>query len=197
MKSNIWNPCSEQTQQSWQNKLWFSIWRIFEHWETIMHYVTDQPAIISKIYPKLQVLTFHFFEVDELLNENWAKIVRSENISTPIHVQCDKMYRSKVCVILVYRVWPWYSTWAIQERQPCTQKIGSRLWETTIQLPFFPADRYKAMAYYQAQLLRLLTLSPATWIWFPQVFYLQPQAFLHGTEPVSVLTLALLYCCSL
>ena len=35
-----------------------------------MHYVTDQPAIISKIYPKLQVLTFHFFEVDELLNEN-------------------------------------------------------------------------------------------------------------------------------
>ena len=63
-----------------------------------MHYVTDQPAIISKIYPKLQVLTFHFFEVDELLNENWAKIVLSENISTPIHVQCDKMYQSKVCV---------------------------------------------------------------------------------------------------
>ena len=26
------------------------------------------------------------------------KIVRSENISTPIYVKCDKMYRSKVCV---------------------------------------------------------------------------------------------------
>ena len=27
-----------------------------------------------------------------------TKIVRSENISTPIYVECDKMYRSKVCV---------------------------------------------------------------------------------------------------
>ena len=29
--------------------------------------------------------------------------------------------------ILVYLFWPWYSTWAIQERQSCTQKIGSKL----------------------------------------------------------------------
>ena len=25
-------------------------------------------------------------------------------------------------IILVFRVWPWYSTWKIQERQSCTQK---------------------------------------------------------------------------
>ena len=35
-----------------------------------------------------------FLDVDELLDE----IVLSENILTPIYVECDKMYRSKVCV---------------------------------------------------------------------------------------------------
>ena len=38
-----------------------------------------------------------------------------------------------------------------------------------------------------------------TWVWFPQgaeTLYL-PLAILHGTEPVSTLTCALLYCCSL
>ena len=29
---------------------------------------------------------------------SWAKIVQSENISTPIYVECCKMYRSKACV---------------------------------------------------------------------------------------------------
>ena len=53
---------------------------------------------ISKICPNFQVITFHSFEVDELLDEHWAKIVRSENISTPIYVQCNKMYQSKVCI---------------------------------------------------------------------------------------------------
>ena len=39
---------------------------------------------ISKSCPKFQVLSSHFSKVDELLDEHWAKIVRSENISTPI-----------------------------------------------------------------------------------------------------------------
>ena len=33
---------------------------------------------ISKICPKFQVLSSHFFKVDELLNKQWAKIVWSE-----------------------------------------------------------------------------------------------------------------------
>ena len=37
-------------------------------------------------------------EVYELLGEHWVKIVQSEKISTPIYVECDKMYQSKVCV---------------------------------------------------------------------------------------------------
>ena len=52
----------------------------------------------------MQVISSHFFEVNELLDKadmHWAKIVQSENISTPVYVECDKIikiYRSKVCV---------------------------------------------------------------------------------------------------
>ena len=44
-----------------------------------------------------QVIRSHFFEVRRL-DEHWAKILQSENISIPIYVECDKMSRSKVCV---------------------------------------------------------------------------------------------------
>ena len=49
------------------------------------------------IYPKFQVLCFHIFQVDVLLDEQRAKFVQSEIISTPIYDECNKMYRSKVC----------------------------------------------------------------------------------------------------
>ena len=69
---------------------------------------------ISKICPKCQVICSHFFKVDELLDENWAKIVQSENISTPIYVKCDKRtIKGLRTRILVFRVWSWYSTWTI------------------------------------------------------------------------------------
>ena len=99
MKCYVWKPCGHQR---WQDKLQFSIWGFFEpstlvnnhllcYWATIHN-------LISKICPKIQILSSHLFEVDELLDELWAKIVRSESISTPIYVGCDKMYQSKVCV---------------------------------------------------------------------------------------------------
>ena len=53
-----------------------------------------QPTIhnsILKICPKFQVLSSHFSEVDELLDEHWMKIVLNENILTPIYVQCYNM----------------------------------------------------------------------------------------------------------
>ena len=66
-----------------------------------MHLLCYWPTIhnsISKICPKFQVISSHFFEVDKLLDENWAlsKIVQSEIISTPIYVECDKTYQLKV-----------------------------------------------------------------------------------------------------
>ena len=38
------------------------------------------------------LISFHFFKVDELLYEHWAKIEQSENISTLIHVEYNEMY---------------------------------------------------------------------------------------------------------
>ena len=99
MKSYVWKPCSDQR---WQDELQFSVWRFFEQSAfEIIHLPCYWPTIhnsISKICPKFQVISSHFFEVDELLDEHWVKIVQSEKISTPIYVECDKMYRSKVCV---------------------------------------------------------------------------------------------------
>ena len=96
-----WKPCSDQR---WQDKLRFStrISRFFEQSSFVnIHLLCYWPTIhnsISKICPRFQAINSHIFEIDELLNEHWAKIVQSENISTPIYVECDKMYRSKVCV---------------------------------------------------------------------------------------------------
>ena len=131
MKCDIWKPCSDQR---WQTKLQFLIWRFSEQFFFVNNHLQCYwPTIhnsISKICPKFQLLGSNSLEVDEhheLLDEKWAKIVLTENISTSIHVECDKMYWSKVCVhrrsiILVLRAWPWYSTRAILDRQFCMQK---------------------------------------------------------------------------
>ena len=95
-KCDVWKPCSDQR---WQDKLQFSIWRFFELSDLVNnHLLCYWPTIhnsISKICPKFQVPSSHFFEVDELRDEYWEKNVQSENISTPIYVECYKMYRSK------------------------------------------------------------------------------------------------------
>ena len=70
------------------------------------HLLCNWPTLrdsISKICPKFQVLSAHFSEQDYLLDEHWAKIVQSKNISIPIYVQCNdcialnNMYWYKVC----------------------------------------------------------------------------------------------------
>ena len=60
---------------------------------------------ISTICPKFQVISFHFFKVNELLGEHWAKIQDdcakwkyfNSNLCWFI-VECDKMYWSYVCI---------------------------------------------------------------------------------------------------
>ena len=127
--------CSEQYQQ---DKLWCSILRLFEQSASINNQLLCYwPTIhnsISKNCPLFHVLSLHFSQFSEaahsfLLDEHLAKPVWREDISAPIYVQCKSMYRKKSLQsrILVYRVWLWYSTWAIRERQSCTQKIGSSL----------------------------------------------------------------------
>ena len=70
---------------------------------------------------------------------NCAKIERGENILTPIYVECDKMYRSKVCV---QQFKYFVSALDIQLEQseiddPVRKKIGCNLRNATNQIPFF------------------------------------------------------------
>ena len=65
--------------------------------------------------------------------------MRSENISTPIYVECDKMYRSKVCV---QEFWYFVSGLDIQLEQsenysPVRKNIGCRWRNMTSQTSFF------------------------------------------------------------
>ena len=76
----------------------------------------ESPVVISADRP-----SFNF------LFEHWAKIVQSENISTPIYIECeDVLIKGMSLRILFFCVWPWYSTWTIWEQQSCTEKIGCR-----------------------------------------------------------------------
>ena len=68
--------------------------------QTIMYYVTDQPSLTqsgrSVLNFKLSVLTFLRLMSCSMSIEQ--KIVLSENISTPIYVECYYMYQSTVRV---------------------------------------------------------------------------------------------------
>ena len=150
MKWDVRKPCSDQR---WQDKLQLSIWRFFEQSAFVnIHLQCYQPYIIwsrrSVLIFKLSVLIFkcpgldscsHFFKVDEQLDEHWAKIVWSENISTPIYVECDKMYRSKVCD---QEFWYIMSGLDIQPEKseydsPVRKKVSCRWRNTTSHIPFF------------------------------------------------------------
>ena len=98
MKCNVWKTLvSSVDRTSFDFRLEEFFCNAFVNNHLLCFWLTIHNSI-SKICPKFQVLSSHFFEVDELLDEHWAKIVRSEYISTPIYVECDEMYQSKVCV---------------------------------------------------------------------------------------------------
>ena len=77
-KFYVWKPCCDQR---WQDRLRFSIWRFFELSDLVnyhlLYYLPTIHISISKICPKFQVISSHFFEVDELLDEQWAIIVQT------------------------------------------------------------------------------------------------------------------------
>ena len=106
MKCDVWKLCSESllvtSDYCWQDRLQFLNWRFFEQFAFVNnHLLCYWPTIhnsISKICPKFQVLSSHFLEVDELLDEYCAKNLKSEFFSTPIYVECYKIYWSNVCV---------------------------------------------------------------------------------------------------
>ena len=199
MKCDVWKPCSDQR---WQDELRFSIWRFFEQSSFVnIHLLCYWPTIhnsISKICPKFQVLSSHFFKVNELLNEQWVKIVLRENISTPICVECNKMYGSKVCV---QDFWYFVSGLDIQLEQSenhnpackktvCQFQVARYDESCTIFFNKFGMNSWvvKVSHIESGDMGSILAECRNLWLL---------TAVLRGTEAVSTLRCALTYCCSL
>ena len=74
---------------------------------------------VLKVCPKFKFSCSHFSEVNDLLDEHWAKNVQREYFQLQsIRLQ----WQSFAIKNLVYLVWPWYSTWAIQKWKSSTRK---------------------------------------------------------------------------
>ena len=102
--------------------------------------------------------------------------------------------------ILVFRVWPWYSTWKIKARQSCMQKIGCRWRNKTRHVPFFSSNRYEPMAQWLA-IGRLIAESLATWVQILKSAKTKPSAgpqpFFVALSPSVHCQLRFLCCCTL
>ena len=169
-------------------------WAICLCKQSLLCYWSTIHNSISNICPKFQVLSFAFLRLmPELLDEHWAKILQSENISNwKCPMRWHVLIKGLLSRILVYRVWPWYSTWAIWARQFCTQKFGSRLQYMTDHILLSLVNWYELMAWW----LRQVVVFRVTWVLFSRVLkLLPPLGHLRGTVPVSALTL--FNCCTL
>ena len=131
--------------------------------------------------------------------------MRRDDISAPIYVLCNN--GSKICCkeikrTLVYLLWPLYSTGAIIKWKSNMQKIQtqiacqattclnlvacSSLQDMTMHIQFFLSPQYETVGQWQ-QCGLVVKATARCWN------FLQPLSHLCGTEPVSGLTLALLY----
>ena len=157
MKCDVWKPCSDQR---WQDELRFSIWRFFEQSSLVnIHLQCYWPAIhnsISKIFPKFEVISFHFFKVDELLDKHWAKIFQLQSMSNAIRCinQRFAFKNSRIsCLALIFKLKNTSTTVLY------AKKISCRWRNMTINIPFVSSTLYEPMAWW----LRLVAESQATW----------------------------------
>ena len=119
--------------------------------ETISGMITATKVCNQISCPKFQVLCSHFSEVDELLNEHWAKPVWREiweNISTQTCVECNSMYHRINRTFAVNPIWYILSGLVLRLarlalinnlsnlRMTILEKISSRLQDMTSHLPF-------------------------------------------------------------
>ena len=143
---------------------------------------------ISKISPKFQVISFDFVEVKERLDEHWAKIVQSENISLPIYHYVESLWNMTRCNYQSFAskncgVIPGISCLALIFNLSNQRTIilqAKKRFQVEIKTGQFPVSR-------------------ETWVLFQKGSECpcSPLAILSGTEPVSALTSTLLNCCTL
>ena len=89
----------------------------------------DKPSITWYWRSVLNVLSFNFSEVYDLLDERQEKYVQRENVSTQIYIWCDETYWFQAG-IGVYLVWPQYSNFKLRNLgwKSSTQKLVQVGW---------------------------------------------------------------------
>ena len=78
----------------------------------------------------------------------WINIVSEENISTPIYVECDKMYWSKVWIqeFSYFVAGLDIQLEKSEYYSPVSKKIGCRWRNTMSHIQFFSSNQYEPMA---------------------------------------------------
>ena len=156
---------------------------------------TDQPPITqsprSVLNFKFSIFTFQgWWDTEWVLSKNCAKRkkkLRLQTMSNAI-ICIDKRFAVKnsgiSCLVLIFNL-----------SIPKLIILCSKLRDMTSSIPFFSVDRYKLMA----QWLRRVAVSRGAWVQILQgtETFCLPSAILRGTELVSALARALLYCCAL
>ena len=191
-----WNVMSESNVvTSVDRQAWFSIWRFFAQSAFAnIHLLCCQTTIhnlILKICPKFEVISSHFFEVNELLNKHWAKfcqvkIFQLQSMSNAIRcTSIDQRFAFKIscisCLVLIFYL-----------NNPRTTVLYARksVAGGEIRESYFSSIWYEPMGHW----LGWVVESGATWVRIlMKADICRGSAVLRGTEPVSALIRALLF----
>ena len=193
MKCDVWKPWNDQ---QWQDEIQFLIWRLFEQFVFVNnHLIWYWPTIhnsILKMYPKYQVISSHFIEVNELLNEQWAKIVLSDSW---------KYFNSSLCRIVIKCIdqrfaFKNFGIWCLTLIFTLSN-LRTTILHAKKRLQVVKHFKKNSCFFFRLILTHALAVkesrvSEAAWDqflhWAETISC--PSAILHGTEPVSALTCA-------
>ena len=98
--------------------------------DPLMYWPTSN-NLLSKICPEFQVFSSHISELGDLLDENRAKNVRTQNISIPIYGECYNMCWSRFCFQ------EFLCILSDLDIRLCSRRISSSWRVLTIHIPFF------------------------------------------------------------
>ena len=155
--------------------------------------------LVLNICPILQVLDFHFSEVDDLLYAKKNVIMWKENDSTPVY------FLSWCYFMLGYCQEFWYILSGLKYLSIPKMKIMNQACQKPVQIcrndksyTWFPVDLYELVVDCMWLPVRQVAIC-AMCFRFPQCAETlsSPLAILRGTEPIMELTQALFYCCTL
>ena len=154
MKCNVWKPCSDQ---HWQDEHHFSLEDFLSNLplQTFIYCVTDLvwPTTHNSIWqicPKFQVISSHFFKVDELLMSIEQKLckVKIFHFQSMLNaIRCiDQRFTFKnsgiLCLALIFNLSNPRMTFFYAKKIGCNLQVA----KYHDSLPFLSSNQYEPMA---------------------------------------------------